>query len=45
MLNLYSTSTRKRERKSGIRQPTTPWAYEMQIEDPHGNVLRLGVGA
>lgn len=30
-----------------IRQPPTryPWALEMQIEDPDGNVLRLGSDA
>jgi hypothetical protein len=27
-----------------IRHPPTnyPWAYEMQVEDPDGNVLRFG---
>ena len=27
-----------------VRNPPTnyPWAYEMQIEDPDGNVLRMG---
>ncbi len=33
-------------RRSGarIRHPPTsyPWAYELQVEDPDGNVLRLG---
>ena len=29
---------------AAIRRPPTnfPWAYEMQVEDPDGNVLRLG---
>ena len=29
---------------AAIRHPPTnyPWAYEMQVEDPDGNVLRLG---
>ena len=33
-----------RERGARIRhQPTNyPWAYEMQVEDPDGNVLRFG---
>jgi len=33
-----------RERGGRIRHPPTnyPWAYEMQIEDPDGNVLRFG---
>ena len=31
-------------RGAEIRNPPTnyPWAYEMQVEDPDGNVLRLG---
>jgi len=34
----YSTTGAK------IRHPPTnyPWAYEMQVEDPDGNVLRIG---
>ena len=33
-----------RERGAKIRNPPTnyPWAYEMQVEDPDGNVLRFG---
>ncbi len=33
-----------RERGAKIRNPPTnyPWAYEMQMEDPDGNVLRFG---
>jgi predicted enzyme related to lactoylglutathione lyase len=33
-----------RERGGKIRNPPTnyPWAYEMQVEDPDGNVLRFG---
>jgi predicted enzyme related to lactoylglutathione lyase len=33
-----------RERGAKIRHPPTnyPWAYEMQVEDPDGNVLRFG---
>lgn len=33
-----------RERGATIRNPPTnyPWAYEMQVEDPDGNVLRFG---
>jgi catechol 2,3-dioxygenase-like lactoylglutathione lyase family enzyme len=33
-----------RRKGARIRQPPTnfPWAYEMQIEDPDGHVLRLG---
>ena len=32
------------ESKANIRQQPTnfPWAYEMQVEDPDGNVLRFG---
>jgi catechol 2,3-dioxygenase-like lactoylglutathione lyase family enzyme len=33
-----------RESGANIRHPPTnyPWAYEMQVEDPDGNVLRFG---
>jgi len=33
-----------RQRGAKIRHPPTnyPWAYEMQVEDPDGNVLRFG---
>ncbi|SPE40289.1 Putative lactoylglutathione lyase (fragment) [Candidatus Sulfopaludibacter sp. SbA3] len=33
-----------RDRGAKIRHPPTnyPWAYEMQVEDPDGNVLRFG---
>lgn len=33
-----------RQKGATIRQPPTnfPWACEMQVEDPDGNVLRLG---
>jgi predicted enzyme related to lactoylglutathione lyase len=33
-----------RGRGAKIRHPPTnyPWAYEMQVEDPDGNVLRFG---
>jgi hypothetical protein len=33
-----------REKRAKIRHPPTnyPWAYEMQVEDLDGNVLRLG---
>lgn len=33
-----------RQRGARIRNPPTnyPWAYEMQVEDPDGNVLRFG---
>jgi predicted enzyme related to lactoylglutathione lyase len=33
-----------RQRGARIRRPPTnyPWAYEMQVEDPDGNVLRFG---
>jgi predicted enzyme related to lactoylglutathione lyase len=33
-----------RARGAKIRNPPTnyPWAYEMQVEDPDGNVLRFG---
>ncbi|MBV8866751.1 MAG: VOC family protein [Acidobacteriaceae bacterium] len=33
-----------RETGAKIRHPPTnyPWAYEMQVEDPDGNVLRFG---
>jgi catechol 2,3-dioxygenase-like lactoylglutathione lyase family enzyme len=33
-----------RSRGAKVRHPPTnyEWAYEMQIEDPHGNVLRIG---
>jgi len=33
-----------KERGVGIRMPPTerPWALEMQVEDPDGNVLRFG---
>lgn len=32
------------QRHAKIRHPPTnyPWAYEMQVEDPDGNVLRFG---
>lgn len=31
-------------RGAAVRQPPTdrPWAYEMQVEDPDGHVLRFG---
>jgi catechol 2,3-dioxygenase-like lactoylglutathione lyase family enzyme len=33
-----------RQKGANIRQPPTnfPWALEMQVEDPDGNILRLG---
>jgi len=33
-----------RSKEAKVRHPPTnyPWAYEMQIEDPDGHVLRLG---
>ena len=33
-----------RAKGATIRHPPTnyPWAYEMQVEDPDGNVLRMG---
>ncbi len=33
-----------RQRGARVRHPPTnyPWAYEMQVEDPEGNVLRFG---
>ncbi len=32
------------EKRARIRHPPTnyPWAYEMQVSDPDGNVLRMG---
>jgi len=35
-------NTAAAERKSGIAPTNYPWAYEMQVEDLDGNVLRLG---
>jgi predicted enzyme related to lactoylglutathione lyase len=34
----------KKKRPGAIRMPPTnyAWAYEMRVEDPDGNVLRLG---
>ncbi len=39
-----SLAAEYRERGAKIRHPPTnyPWAYEMQVQDPDGNVLRFG---
>lgn len=39
-----SLAAEYRARGAKIRHPPTnyPWAYEMQVEDPDGNVLRFG---
>ena len=42
--NTDSLAKEYREKGAKIRHPPTnyPWAYEMQVEDPDGNVLRFG---
>ena len=42
--NTESLAEEFRRRGARIRHPPTnyPWAYEMQVEDPDGNVLRFG---
>jgi predicted enzyme related to lactoylglutathione lyase len=39
-----SLATEYRQSGAKIRHPPTnyPWAYEMQVQDPDGNVLRFG---
>lgn len=42
--NVESLFDEYQRKGAKVRHPPTnyPWAYEMQIEDPDGNVLRLG---